>query len=217
MNPLENAQAYDSFLLAGVRSPGMLLYTAPKREEGWDAVQAKGSAGAEVVNNGTKPCKFQWSLMLWRPFHYREWDAFKSLFRTSAKEGSQQQALDIYHPLLAEIGVTSVVVVSWTPPTPDRKGAALVQLELLEYAPSKAKDVGKPRGSKGGGFSGVNLLAGIGATGPTGGAGGGIGAAFGDAPGTKRSQVEQMPRAVNPEIARRQERIKAQREELAAP
>lgn len=203
MNPLDNPKAYDSFLLAGTRSPGILRYGNPKREEGWEIVTAKGAAGGETVNNGTKLAKFQFELFLWRAFHYREWEQFKLLFKSSSKEGAQQQALDIYHPILAEIGVTSVVVAAWTPAVPQRGGGSIVQIEFLEYAPSKAKDVGRPKGSKGGGFTGVNLLAGIGSL-DTGGGTGGLNAAFGDdAKKGKKTSTERVSRA-DPNAAQKQ-------------
>jgi uncharacterized membrane protein YgcG len=73
---------------------------------------------------------------------------------TPIKAGNPM-ALDIFHPQLDGLGISSVVVKQRSNPQPDGKGGATVKLKFLQYSPPKKKPGnGKPKGSKSGGTSG---------------------------------------------------------------
>lgn len=157
-NPVDQPNLYEALVLAGARSPGRLRLSFPLRVEGWDTQKAKGSSGGETVHNGRELSEFDAELYLWRDRsrgvdHFAGWDTFKPVLLAPIAKNAPK-ALDIYHPQLEGIGITSVVVRSWTEPQPDGRGGATVKIKFLEYAPPKPKAAGKPGGSKSGGAGG---------------------------------------------------------------
>ena len=69
-----------------------------------------------------------------------------------------KQAIDLYHPALAKIGIHSVVCESIGPETPEGKGLWSITIELLEYLPApKVNITSTPTGStaKGSGKAGT--------------------------------------------------------------
>lgn len=162
MNPVDNPKEYDFFVLAGQRSPGRARFSFPTLDEGWDKQEAKGGSGGGTVHNGAKLLEFDVELYLWKESwttgsvdHFADWDAFQPLFKLPVAEGTSK-ALDIYHPQLDGLGITSVVVKSWTQPQPDDKGGATVKIKFLQYQPIPKKAGGSPSGSKANGAGGAN-------------------------------------------------------------
>ena len=150
MNPVANPEAYDVIILAGQRSPGVCKIGRPKREEGWDEQKPKGTDGAETVPTGRPLAKFGVEFKVWIEDDvdgFAEWETFAKLCTLPVKKGAEK-ALDIYHPQLAAIGVSSVVVKAWSAPEPDGKGGGVAFVDFLEYRPSKPKDASKPKGSE---------------------------------------------------------------------
>lgn len=109
MNPLDTPEAYDVIILGGLTSPGIVEVTGAAREAEWDEPKAKGSSGAEPTYNGQKlsgiTCKFKF----WEASQLDEWRRFRTILEkpTDAKE---PRPLDIIHPLVNDLGITSVVV-----------------------------------------------------------------------------------------------------------
>ena len=155
-NPVDNPEAYDVLVLAGLESPGICKLTVPTRETGWDQQQGKDGSAGESVQNGTKGLEIQCEFYLWKDpatgiDHFAEWDSFVLLLKEPTKKNSPK-ALDIYHPSLENKGISSVVVKSWSNPQPDGVGGGTAKVVFLEYLPSKPKGAGgKPKGSKAGG------------------------------------------------------------------
>lgn len=156
MNPVDNPEAYETIVLAGLESPGIATVTAPTLETGWDQQQGKDPAKpGESVQNGTKGLEIQVELKLWKDpslgiDHFAEWDTFRDqILKLPTKKGDPK-ALDVYHPLLEGMDISSVVVKSFSNPQPDGTGLGVAKLVLLQYLPSKPKGSGgKPKGSKG--------------------------------------------------------------------
>lgn len=157
MNPVDHPEQYDSFLLADQRSPGICKLSGPMLDHGWQKQKAKGSGGGETIHNGDDLVEFNVELYLWRDDkvdHFAAWDAWRPLLRRPVAKGASK-ALDIYHPQLAELDVTSVVCTKEGTKEPDRKGGAVVKLSFLQYAPSKSNAAGKPAGSASAGQGGT--------------------------------------------------------------
>lgn len=152
VDPVAFPSLYDTFLLAGEFSPGRCRFNFPTRVEGWDNQQPKGSRGGESVHNATPLIDFDVEIYIWRDRgkgvdHFARWEAWAPLLGTPVAKNAQK-ALDIYHPQLDGLNVTSVVVKTWTQPQPDGKGGATVKIKFAEYAPHKEAANGKPNGSK---------------------------------------------------------------------
>jgi len=149
MNPLDHPEQYDTIVLADQRSPGLCKLGGPMLDHGWQKQKPKGSSGAETIHNGDDLVEFTVELYLWRDErvdHFAGWEAWRPLLRRPIAKGSPK-ALDVYHPQLAELGVTSVVCSKEGSLEPDGKGGARVRLTFLQYAPPVAASSGKPGGS----------------------------------------------------------------------
>jgi len=155
-NPVRNPRLYDSFKLAGRRSPGRCKFNFPKRELGWDVQVPKGSTGGNTVLNNTKPMQFEVEIYVWdgddefgAPVdHFARWDAWKAVLDKPIKP-TDPKALDIFHPQLEGLKppVRSVVVQSYCEPQPDGKGGGTAKITLLEFRPIVPKKAKTPKGS----------------------------------------------------------------------
>jgi hypothetical protein len=68
----------------------------------------KGAKGSTVTLNEYPPVEGSITFKLWTPEHFTEWAEFRANFKYDPTK-KPIGAVDIYHPSLAEIGVTSVV------------------------------------------------------------------------------------------------------------
>lgn len=149
MNPLDHPEQYDRLILVDQPSPGICRLGGPMLDHGWEKQKPKGSSGAETVHNGDDLVEFTVELYLWRDDrvdHFAGWEAWRPLLRRPIAKGASK-ALDVYHPQLAELGVTSVVCSKEGSLEPDGKGGARVRLTFLQYRPPQPKAAGKPTGS----------------------------------------------------------------------
>ncbi len=152
LNPTDDYELYDSFLLAGEPSPGICRFGAPKAVTGWNNAAGKGDDGGETTLNGAVLSEFTCTITLWNGdyelSHFILWEAWKPILMTPVAKGAER-ALDIYHPQLADLGITSVVVKSWTNPEPNPDGTSTVTIEFLQYSPAKPRpnSSGKMQGS----------------------------------------------------------------------
>ena len=153
MNPHEYSELYDSILLAGVLSPGVVKLSGHKRSEKWDVKDGDGQDGASTTRKGKVPVAFTatFSLVVDPASgvdEFVEWEGFLEVLRTPVS-GKNPKALDIYHPDLAELEITSVVVQDIGGKVHDGKGGATVTVTFLPYSPPKKKAAANPSGSKG--------------------------------------------------------------------
>lgn len=153
-NPVDNPEAYDVIVLAGLESPGICKFPPPVREIGWDQQTGKSGERGETVQTGTKGAEFEVEFYLRKDpssglDEFAAWDSFRDItLRTSVKPGDPK-ALDIYHPSLEGLQISSVVVKTFQNPAPDGKGGGMAKVAFLEYLPTKPKGAGgKPKGSK---------------------------------------------------------------------
>lgn len=156
MNPYDNPDQYDALVITGApgdgRTPGIFKWTTPPDpDQGWEKKEAKGSAGGETICNGEKLCECEGEIYLWKDEKYDGfalWDAYKVVFGQTTKDGPNQTALDIYHPVAEEAGVSSFVVRNKLVVVPDGKGGGIIKIKLLQYGPAKKKTgTGKPKGA----------------------------------------------------------------------
>jgi hypothetical protein len=160
-NPVTNPKLYDCIILAGVKSPGVCKFNGlPQVDEGWTKQEPKGNDGGETTRKGRGLLEFGVTLKLIKDpstgrDDFAQWPAFREVLKTPIKK-NDQRALDIYHPILEGLDISSVVVAKWGPgePMPDASNTGLVQIDFLQYSPPKKTSGGKPKGSKGPGQGG---------------------------------------------------------------
>ncbi len=148
INPIDNPQAWDVINVGGKDNPGYCEVGEFKRENEWDIKKGKGTKGATMTFVGLPPAKGQIVFYLWLAQHFRDWEAFRKLFKYDPTKKTTS-AIDIYHPSLADIDISSVVTEYITNIVHVGKQMYTVTVDLVEYSPPpKASAVSTPGGSK---------------------------------------------------------------------
>lgn len=163
MNVWEDSDEYDTIVLAGVRSPGVVTLSGHERKQDWDIQKPKGQDGGSTKRNGEPVAEFSATFhLVYDPYldidDIADWDTFQDLIESSTN-GATPVALDIYHPDLARNRITSVVNGGIGGMEHDGKGGQKVTVKFLEYRPPKKKSSTGANGSKkgnGSAGSGVN-------------------------------------------------------------
>lgn len=155
-DPLSNPGAWNVLVVAGVTSPGYCVVKEHSRKNEWDIKKGKGAKGATITFVQRPPAQF--SVEFYAGYvdasgaggadHFAAWDVFQLLLRFDPTKKTPN-AIDVYHPALADLEITSVVtedIGGW-----EDVGDKLFRrtVKLLEYAPPPAKSAtGSPTGSK---------------------------------------------------------------------
>ncbi len=152
-NPFDNPELFDSYVLGGVRSPGVVTFSGHDRDVGWETKKAVGKDGAKLTRKGHHPVKFTAShhLVVDKTTgidQITEWKSFRSVIKSTV-EKSTPKALDIYHPDLARNRIFSVVLDKTGGMVHDGKGGATIVITYLEYKPPKVKKAIGPTGGSG--------------------------------------------------------------------
>lgn len=146
-NPLEDEDLYNQFKLGGILSPGQVQkiegHESPVK---WDVKNAKGQSGASVTLKEIPLREPKVTLFLADLDDINAWPAFRKVI-DSTVAGATPTALDIYHPDLAEHGISSVVKANIAGPVHDGKGGQTYVITFQEYRPPKPKS-GSPSGAK---------------------------------------------------------------------
>lgn len=151
LNPIDDAAAFDTMLLANEPNPGIVTEIAgatnPRK---WDERAGTGQSGATLVYSGDGLAKFSVKLLLWKGDHFAEWESWKRLLVPPTEKNPQ--ALDIYHPYLEMLPVPIRSVVIDEPAAPVQKGDGFweVEIKFRQYRAPKPAGA-KANGSKSGG------------------------------------------------------------------
>lgn len=135
------------FMLGGYVSPGFIPRTGGikgfSRETGWDEKKGKGTQGATVTLTSAPPAKGTVTLHLIGPggFYYwggpstdfAQWDSFVTNALSISPAKQQSEGLTVWHPALAAVGITSVVVKGYSPLEHIGKGLYQATIELIEW------------------------------------------------------------------------------------
>jgi hypothetical protein len=140
--------------IGGVLMPGVI---PPNGISGWslvtdhDVKKGKGADDATSTDTGDPPPKGTVKTQLWRkgvndrgeddpnvPHDFEEWDGFVKMLRQARRA---KKALDIVHPIINQLEVTSVYVTKIGQITDEGKGLWTAELELEKWAP-EPKDAG---------------------------------------------------------------------------
>lgn len=153
LNPIAQEALFDSILLAGVFSPGVVTISGHKRVQKYDVKEADGSAGASVTRKGESlsefTCTFKLSIdPVLGIDDFAAWDDFLLLLKSCTAK-KDPVALAIYHPDLMALDIGNVVPKEIGGLQHDGKGGATVSVVFLEYlAPKPKSGSPKPKGGK---------------------------------------------------------------------
>jgi len=151
LNPFDNPEAYDVVVLGGVTSPGVVkpgAITGFKRAHEWDIKKGKGAKGATLTYVQRPPAQGTITFTLGTREHFTAWESFRPQFKYDPTK-KNPQALDIFHPVLADLDIHSVVCESLSQLENDGYGEWTCVVELCEYfPPPKAPAVGTPTTSQ---------------------------------------------------------------------
>ena len=164
LNPIDDPEAYDLFVVEGVLAPGIVAkggIVGFKREHTFEFKKGKGKKGAPPTLTQLPEAKGSVKFLLWTAEHFQEWDeSFRAKWQYDPTK-KKKQAIGVFHPTLAKNGVTAVVCTSIGEETSEGNGLWSITLELSEYFPEDPKNAtGTPSGAKvntpGGGPTGTS-------------------------------------------------------------
>jgi hypothetical protein len=141
VNPLDHELLYNSIILGGVTSPGVVKLSGHDRKIGWDIKKGPGQSGATTTRTSEDPVEFTATFYLVRDASISvddidRWPAFDGLIRSTVA-GKTPKALPIYHPDLTANGIVSVVLSKFGGVVHDGKGGQTIAVTFLEYKPPK--------------------------------------------------------------------------------
>jgi len=148
VNPIDNPQAWDVVVIAGVKSPFVCEVGEFKRANEFDVKKGKGTYGSTITYVGRPPAKGSIKFYLCTAAHFVAWDSFRPLLKYDPTKKSIQ-AVDIYHPSLADINLSSVVTETVGNIVHAGQGLYTCTVEFLEYFPAPPTSaVATPNGSQ---------------------------------------------------------------------
>lgn len=147
LNPLEHPEIWDRVIIGGVISPFMCEVSEWTRKNQWDEKVGKGSQGATLTYTGRPGARGSIKFKLTEPEDFDAWLSYLPLFKYDPTRKAAQ-AIDIYHPSLAEIDITSVVCEEIGNVVHEGGQEYSRTVKFIEYFPPPKKSaVGTPNGS----------------------------------------------------------------------
>jgi hypothetical protein len=145
-DPLNDEELFNSIDLGGVFSPGTVKLSGHNDKVGWDVKAGSGQKGATMTRKGAVPPEFTATFTLATEEQIALWPEFRDAINATVA-GKTTKAVDIYHPDLATVGITSVVKGELGGVAHDGKGGQTIAVKFQVYAPPAATG-GSPSGSK---------------------------------------------------------------------
>ncbi len=129
-NPI--TQPTDKILLADRESPGIAVVTNASSPRKWDERRGYALSGARVVFRGLGLAKPIVTLRLLTDEDFEDWHAWRDLVQRPPI-GRRQTALDIWHPILEDLGITQVVVEDVGQPNQVADGEWNIMIKFIEF------------------------------------------------------------------------------------
>jgi hypothetical protein len=136
----------DFWKLQGQKSPGIGRVQKAGSPRKWDERGGPGAGGAVLAFWGRGLAKFDGIIELYTPEDWVAWRKFKPLV-DRPPFGAQPKALDIWHPYLADLGISSCVVLNVSQPEDLELGGQRITIEFQEFRALKL-ELAKPEASK---------------------------------------------------------------------
>lgn len=131
----------DYVLIMGTPTPGRATVLNANSPRKWDERPGYGLSGASSVYTGDSLAKFKVQIDLWEFEHFALWKAFSQIVKKPPK-GIRPIALDVIHPVLADLDITQAVVVDRSQLTQIEDGLWSTTIDFLQFrkpAPILAK------------------------------------------------------------------------------
>jgi hypothetical protein len=134
-DPFTDPGGWSRCVLGGMTTPGLCEIDCP-RENGWDIKTGKGADGGICTFVGRPPIKdIKATFTAWEIEHFEAWDLLLPLLKYAPTKGQPVTALPIYHPALAKLDVTAVVVTKLTNWKHAGDGEWTFEVTFVEYRP----------------------------------------------------------------------------------
>lgn len=147
MNPIDDPDAYDFADVGGQRTPGLVEFRGAADKRKWDKQDGKGQSGGTAKFGGRELEEFDMVVSLWQPQHFDEWRVFSEVLREP--DGANAKSLSIAHPILSDLKITIVNVVSISQLTRvDETGLWQYTVRLMRASPATPSTV-VPSGATG--------------------------------------------------------------------
>ena len=153
-SPIANPQSW--ILLQNRRSPGAADVLGAALKQRLDVRKMMGMSGGIIVWTGQDLCPFSVNLRLYEQKDWDDWNAWKSIvlarpkITTGVAPGAVvSKALDIQHPLLAEVGIRAAVVHEVSQPKlTQESGEWTIEIKFIEFRGAPKMQMAKAEGSK---------------------------------------------------------------------
>jgi hypothetical protein len=150
-----NEELYSKLDVAGVKSPGVVTLSGHALTEDFEVKKGKGQDGATTTRQGRAPAEFTSSHYLvndpTNPIsgnEHAEWYEFVKVLQKYMTDGESPGAVDLFHPDLAVLRISSATPKKITGLIYDGKGGATGTVTWIQYLPPKDKKSSNASGSK---------------------------------------------------------------------
>lgn len=143
-DPITHPAAWQTLTIGGVASPGVIKIdgiSGFSRPTEWDVKKGKGAKSATLTLVQQPPAEGSFTFLLWTSSHFAEWQVFLTYLKFNAQKGVPSDAIQIYHPVLAELDIDSVVTKEVGAIRYVGKGLYERTIEFIEWNPVPAASI----------------------------------------------------------------------------
>lgn len=136
--------------IGGQKSPGIATVKGGASLRDWEQRKGYGLSGASSVYTGDSLSDFEIEFKIWdnadlRGSMFTEWYLFAQVLR-KVPRGKRPKSFTIFHPMLAEVGITRAVVTKVGQFSQDKDGIFTKTVNFLEYR-EPTPILAKPKGA----------------------------------------------------------------------
>ena len=142
-NPLDDS--VDKATIGGQLTPGICEIVGADSPRAWDERTGYGLSGATVYFHGIKLSHFSIRFRLYTTQDWDDWHTFRPLV-DRPPIGKRPRSLDCVHPLLEDLGISSIVIEDVLVPEQTDDGEWTIELKVIEFRQPKF-GMAKPEGS----------------------------------------------------------------------
>jgi hypothetical protein len=129
--------------LGGYQLPGIVTVEDASTGRRLDTKKAPGADGAGIADKGLELAKFKITVTIWTQEHLTAWRDMQPTILPRERV-SERKALEIVHPALVDLGITSVYVQKITALVPGSiPGARTATIHVVEYIPKPTRRRGR--------------------------------------------------------------------------